>query len=41
MKGLKTSFHQGELIVDLTVDGDSALVDLTPNELVRVVVTLG
>ena len=32
---------QGELIVDLTVEGDGTLVDLTPNELARVDLTLG
>lgn len=32
---------QGELIVDLTVEGDGVLVDLTPNEMARLEVTLG
>ena len=32
---------QGETIIDLSVDGDAVLVDLTPNELARVEVTLG
>ncbi|MFO0892325.1 MAG: glycosyl hydrolase family 38 [Isosphaeraceae bacterium] len=32
---------QGELVIDLTVDGDGVLVDLTPNELGRLEVTLG
>jgi alpha-mannosidase len=32
---------QGEIIVDLSIDGDAVLVDLTPNELARVEVTLG
>ena len=31
---------QDDLIVDLTVDGDAVLVDLTPHELVKVDVTL-
>ena len=32
---------QGELVIDLSLDGDAVLVDLTPNELARVEVTLG
>jgi alpha-mannosidase len=32
---------QGELVIDLSVDGDGVLVDLTPNELARLEVTLG
>jgi alpha-mannosidase len=36
----QTDFN-GELIVDLPVDGDSVLIDLTPHELARVEVTLG
>ncbi|MGO9462772.1 MAG: glycosyl hydrolase family 38 [Isosphaeraceae bacterium] len=32
---------QGETIIDLTVQDDAVLVDLTPHELARVVVTLG
>jgi alpha-mannosidase len=32
---------QGELIIDLSLDGDALLIDLTPNELARVEVTLG
>ena len=32
---------QGELIIDLSLDGDAVLIDLTPNELARVEVTLG
>jgi alpha-mannosidase len=32
---------QGETVIDLTVQEDSVLVDLTPHELARVVVTLG
>ncbi len=32
---------QGETIVDLTIQDDAVLVDLTPHELARVVVTLG
>jgi len=30
-----------ELIIDLSLDGDAVLIDLTPNELARVEVTLG
>ena len=30
----------GELIVDLTVDGDAVLVDLTPHEILRVVISV-
>lgn len=30
----------GELIVDLSVDGDSVLVDLTPHEIIRVVISV-
>jgi alpha-mannosidase len=33
--------HQGHVIVDLTVDGESVFIDVTPHELVRVEVTLG
>jgi alpha-mannosidase len=36
----QTDFN-GDLIVDLTVDGDTVLIDLTPHELARVEVTLG
>jgi alpha-mannosidase len=32
---------QGELVIDLSLDGDAMLIDLTPNELARVEVTLG
>ncbi|WP_165219799.1 glycosyl hydrolase family 38 [Aquisphaera insulae] len=32
---------QGDLVIDLSVDGDGILVDLSPNELARVEVTLG
>jgi alpha-mannosidase len=32
---------QGELVIDLSVDGDGVLVDLTPNELARLEITLG
>ena len=32
---------QGELIIELSLDGDAVLIDLTPNELARVEVTLG
>jgi len=32
---------QNEVVVDLPLDGDSVLVDLTPHELARVEVTLG
>jgi alpha-mannosidase len=32
---------QGETIIDLTIEDDAVLVDLTPHELARVVVTLG
>ena len=32
---------QGELVIDLSLDGDAVLIDLTPNELARVEVTLG
>jgi alpha-mannosidase len=32
---------QDELIIDLTVDGDTVLIDLTPHELARIDVTLG
>ena len=31
---------QGELIIDLTLDGDAVLIDLTANELARIEVTL-
>jgi alpha-mannosidase len=33
-------FHD-ETIVDLSIDGDSVLVDLTPHEFARVDITLG
>jgi alpha-mannosidase len=36
----QTDFN-GETVVDLAVDGDAVLIDLTPNELARVDVTLG
>jgi alpha-mannosidase len=32
---------QGETVIDLTVDGDAVLVDLTPHELARIDVTMG
>ncbi len=32
---------QGELVIDLSLDSDAVLIDLTPNELARVEVTLG
>ena len=32
---------QGEAVIDLSVEGDAVPVDLTPNELARVEVTLG
>ena len=32
---------QGELIIDLSLDGDAVLIDLTANELARLEVTLG
>jgi alpha-mannosidase len=32
---------QGETIVELSIDGDAVLVDLTPHELARIEVTLG
>jgi alpha-mannosidase len=32
---------QGEIVIDLSVDGDGVLIDLTPNELARIEVTLG
>ena len=32
---------QGEVIVDLPIDGDAAMIDFTPHELARVEVTLG
>jgi alpha-mannosidase len=32
---------QGEIVIDLSVDGDAVLIDLTPNEMARVEVTLG
>jgi alpha-mannosidase len=32
---------QGEVVIDLSVDGDGVLIDLTPNELARIEVTLG
>jgi alpha-mannosidase len=38
--GRQTDFL-GDLLLDLTVDGDSVLVDLTPHELARLDVTLG
>jgi alpha-mannosidase len=31
----------GETIVELSIDGDAVLVDLTPHELARIEVTLG
>ena len=31
---------QGELVIDLSIDGDAVLVDLTPTELARLEVTL-
>lgn len=36
----QVNFHD-ELVVDLPLDGDSVLIDLTPHELARVDVTLG
>jgi alpha-mannosidase len=33
--------YQGETVIDLSVEGDAVPVDLTPNELARVEVTLG
>jgi alpha-mannosidase len=38
--GRQTDFL-GDLLLDLTVDGDSVLIDLTPHELARLDVTLG
>jgi alpha-mannosidase len=32
---------QGEMVVDLTIDGDGVWIDLTPHEIMRVEVTLG
>jgi alpha-mannosidase len=32
---------QGETIVELSIDGDAVLIDLTPHELARIEVTLG
>jgi alpha-mannosidase len=32
--------YQGETVIDLSVEGDAVPVDLTPNELARVEVTL-
>jgi alpha-mannosidase len=36
----QTDFN-GETVVDLALDGDAVLIDLTPNELARVDITLG
>jgi alpha-mannosidase len=32
---------QGETVIDLAIDGDAVLVDLTPHELARIDVTMG
>jgi alpha-mannosidase len=39
--GARQADFLGETIVDLSIDGDAVLVDLTPHELARIEVTLG